>query len=161
MWRGCPGRIILGCQLLLLPSRSLPLDPFSGHMVHNVEIAALVCCSTIQPILPKTASKPSEGHSYSSSATENGNTSTPLNQLEGTVKENPEVNDMAAARAQLKARTGAKGRRSSRSGRGAGGHGQVSTDWKSNYFRGQPRCAALVGLYLCRRAGAKSGWSLE
>lgn len=79
-------------------------------------------------MVSKTASKPSTGQSNSSSAAENGNTSTPLNQLDGTVAEDPEVDDLAAARAQLKARAGAKGRRSSRSGRGAGGHGQVRAD---------------------------------
>lgn len=37
----------------------------------------------------------------------------------------PEVDDLSAARAQLRARAGARGRRSSRPGRGAGGQGQV------------------------------------
>lgn len=83
-------------------------------------------------MLSKTASEPSTGQPFSASAAENGDTSTSLNQSEGKVKEDPEVDDLAAARAQLKARAAAKGRRSSRSGRAAGGHGQVRADWKFN-----------------------------
>lgn len=70
-----------------------------------------------------TASRPSSGSYVMSSTTEKYGISTSLDESDDT---KPDADDLAAARAQLKARAGAKGRRNSRPGRG--GHGLVRAD---------------------------------
>ncbi|CAN0456090.1 unnamed protein product, partial [Ectocarpus sp. 8 AP-2014] len=82
--------------------------------------------SSPKPLTIKTTSKPRAPSSILSSAVDDGTTSTSLNQSDDTVPGRLEADDLAAARAQLKARAGAKGRRGSKPGRGAGGHGQQS-----------------------------------
>ncbi|CAN0221316.1 unnamed protein product [Pylaiella littoralis] len=116
--------------LLKDPSAAEPVayDEHFNRLLREAErgstVAGRRASASPKPVLSKTASEPSTGQPFSASAAENGDTSTSLNQSEGKVKEDPEVDDLAAARAQLKARAAAKGRRSSRSGRVAGGHGQ-------------------------------------
>eukprot|EP00752_Nemacystus_decipiens_P002225 g2111.t2 len=78
-----------------------------------------------KPLVTNTASKLGIGRSDGSSAAENDDVATSRDQPDDTAAD-PEKDDLAAARAQLRARAGARGRRSSRPGRGVGGQGQVS-----------------------------------
>lgn len=96
----------------------------------SVRLTILIRFSGVTPLLyptgqvlaTKTASRP-RPHSVSS-ATEEENAPTLFVESDGA-KPDAEVDDLAAARAQLKARAGGKGKRSSRPGRGTRGHGQV------------------------------------
>lgn len=74
--------------------------------------------------MTNTASKLGTGRNDGSSVAENDAAATSLDQPDDTAAD-PEEDDLVAARAQLRARAGAKGRRSSRPGRGVGGQGQV------------------------------------
>lgn len=74
--------------------------------------------------MARTASKLGAGRNDVSSAAEIHTAAASTDHSDDTAAD-LEVNDLAAARAQLRARVGARGRRSSRPGRGAGGQGQV------------------------------------
>lgn len=74
---------------------------------------------------------------------ENDSPAASLDQSDDTAA-GPEVNDLAAARAQLRARAGARGRRISKPGHGAGGQGQV----KAYFVFPREACASLPQVIL-------------
>lgn len=80
-----------------------------------------------QPLATKTASKLSAGRNDVSGTSESDTAAASLGQSDNLASA-PDVDDLASARAQLRARAGARGRRSSRPSRVAGGHGQVNAD---------------------------------
>lgn len=108
------------------------------------------CVDTLlyrQPLETKTASKLDAGQNEVLGATENDTAAASPDQSDDTVVD-PEVDNLAAARAQLRARAGARGKRSNRPGRGAGGQKQVNSDL---FLKGSV-CVASTGYYHSRRA---------
>ena len=77
-----------------------------------------------QPLVTSTTSRLGARQNDGSSATENDTAAILRGQSDDTAAD-PKEDDLAVARAQLRARAGARGRRCSRPGRGAGGQGQV------------------------------------
>lgn len=94
--------------------------------------------------MANTASELGARRTDKSSAAEADTATTSLDQPGDTAAEQ-EDDDLAAARAQLRARAGARGRRSSRPGRGAGGQGQVKAVLRVQ----RSECVASAGLYDC------------
>lgn len=105
-------------------------DAFVGLLLCSRDVLTFLLYR--QPLVTKTASTLSAGRNDVSSAAGHDAAAASLDQSDDTAAD-PEVDDLAAARAQLRARAGARGRRSNRPGRGAGGHGQVKAD---SYFKG-------------------------
>lgn len=82
-----------------------------------------------QPAATKTASKPGTGPSSLSSTDSRGVPDTSPDQSDDTDAAGLEQDEVAAARAQLKARAGAKGRRGGKASQVGSGQGQVRADW--------------------------------